>query len=678
MFKSIEYKLILYLFLLIACVIGTTYFIIHFNYVYAIVGVVGGIFCILNLKRHYKKFNTNIIILLNAIENGDYSFNFTTNVLSRREKELNIVMNQIKDILVKAKEEIITNEKFLSVIVENTPSGMIIIDKNNNIKQTNQTATDLLGLQVLTHLNQLASIDHNLPENLKNLEVNDTLQITLHNEMEELKISFKASIIQNGRDRYKVISLYNIQNELEANEIESWSKLIKVMTHEIMNSIAPITSLTDTLLFSYKNESYEEGEYANIKNDTIEALSIINNTTKGLSSFVESYQQFSAIPLPKISELKSTSYPYPIHRIENTDTKNYKTNLKEVLEKAKEEVISNEKFLSIVVENTPAGIIIINENNEIVQTNQTTLDLLGINNLTHIHQLATIRTSLPEELRSLGTNDTLQIKRQTDKEELKISFKASIIQNGQDKYKIISLYNINKELETNEIEAWNRLIRVMTHEIMNSIAPITSLTDTLLFSYKNDDDNNGNSESIKSDTIEALSIINSTTKGLKSFVESYREFSKIASLNIVDLAVAPFVQSVIKLEKTELEERKIHVTLDIDKDVEPHIQADINYLNQVLVNLIKNAIEAFDNVAENEKAIKIHIRKNKSKTEICIANNGPAIPPEILENIFVPFFTTKDQGSGIGLSLSRYILRRHGGNLKHNYKDGFTMFSVIL
>lgn len=446
MFKSIEYKLILYLVLLIISIVISTYLFILQHYIYVVPCIGFCVMCIVNMVKYYKKFNANIITLLNAIENDDYSFHFTTNVMSRREKELNMMMNRIKSILVKAKEEIIRNEKFLSVIVENTPSGMIVLDSNNNIKQTNQTTIDLLGLQVLTHINQLRTIEHDLPEKLNTLDVNDTLQLNLQTDTEELKVTVKVSIIQCGRERYRILSLYNIQNELEANELESWSKLIRVMTHEIMNSIAPITSLTETLLFSYKYYDYSEA--------------------------------------------------------------------------------------------------------------------------------------------------------------------------------------VSEEMTKN--------------------------------------------------TIEAISIINSTTKGLKNFVESYRQFSKIAYLNLVDLEIKPFVQSVIGLERTELENRKISIELNIDKDVNISVKADQNYLNQVLVNLMKNAIEAFDNQDKEPKIINIHIKNQQGKTEICIANNGPAIPADVLDNIFVPFFTTKDQGSGIGLSLSRYIMRRHSGNLKHNYKDGWTIFTVVL
>lgn len=149
MFKSIEYKLYLYMILLIAAIVISTLFAVRTEYVYMVLFIVLSVFLLDRLRRSYNQFNKNIIFLLNALDNGDYSFNFAETKLSRRERELNRMMNRIKDILSKARKEVIENEKFLSVIMESVSTGIIILDENNMIVQINRTSNRLLGLPVL-------------------------------------------------------------------------------------------------------------------------------------------------------------------------------------------------------------------------------------------------------------------------------------------------------------------------------------------------------------------------------------------------------------------------------------------------------------------------------------------------------------------------------------------------
>ena len=173
MFKSIEYKLIAFVLLLILSVAASTYLIILQQYVYVGVFVLLILYSLKSLYSHYKKFNQNILFLLNALDNGDYSFHFTEAKTSKREKELNQMMNRIKDILTRARKEVIENEKFLSLIIESVSTGIIILDPNNNVHATNHATNQLLGLPVFTHLNQLKSIDESLPDLFKNLGIKD-------------------------------------------------------------------------------------------------------------------------------------------------------------------------------------------------------------------------------------------------------------------------------------------------------------------------------------------------------------------------------------------------------------------------------------------------------------------------------------------------------------------------
>lgn len=303
MFKSIEYKLILFILLLILSVAVCTFLITQHEYVYVGIFVLLILYSLKSLYRHYKRFNQNILFLLNALDNGDYSFHFTEAKSSNREKELNQMMNRIKDILTRARKEVIENEKFLSLILESVSTGIIILDHNNNVQATNQATNQLLGLPVFTHLNQLRAIDESLPDLFKELEIRDNTQIKIANEREEIQISLHVSKITLKKGTMKVITLNNIGNELEAKEMESWIRLIRVMTHEIMNSIAPITSLTETLLFSYKMQS-DETSNDSLRRNTVDALETISSTAKGLITFVDSYRKFTGVPTPQFRQFE--------------------------------------------------------------------------------------------------------------------------------------------------------------------------------------------------------------------------------------------------------------------------------------------------------------------------------------------------------------------------------------
>lgn len=439
MFKSIEYKLYLYMILLIAAIVMSTLFAVRTEYVYMVLFIVLSVFLLDRLRRNYNQFNKNIIFLLNALDNGDYSFNFAETKLSRRERELNRMMNRIKDILSKARKEVIENEKFLSVIMESVSTGIIILDENNMIVQINRTGNRLLGLPVFTHINQLANIDQSLPDLFRSLETSDTKTIKTANEREEIQLSLRASRVMLQGKKLKIITLNNIGSELDYKEMDSWIRLIRVMTHEIMNSIAPVTSLTDTLLSAFKQGETDEADI--LMQNTVEALQTINTTAKGLIGFVNSYRRFTGIPKP--------------------------------------------------------------------QLNSVTLQAV-----------------------------------------IKRSF---------------------------------------------------------------------------------------------------------------------------ALEAIGFEEKGIDVILDLPVDAIVKF-LDEAQIMQVLLNLLKNAAEALS--AGEKRQIKIELSEEQEKTHLDICNNGLHIAEDILPNIFVPFFTTKHSGTGIGLSVSRYIMRLHGGTLTHFVKGEWTVFRM--
>ena len=212
-------------------------------------------------------------------------------------------------------------------------------------------------------------------------------------------------------------------------------------------------------------------------------------------------------------------------------------------------------------------------------------------------------------------------------------------------------------LERNEMEAWQKLIRVLTHEIMNAVTPITSLSDTLLGLTE--------AQVSKEEIRNGLQTISSTGKGLLSFVESYRKFTRIPTPEPSLFYVKSFIERMVELARHQHPDVRVTFHTDIAPS-DLILYADENLVSQLVINLLKNAIQAIESDKNTDKEGHINIRAYCNEAEailIEISNNGPAIPNDIAEHIFIPFFTTKEGGSGIGLSISRQIMRLSGGNL---------------
>jgi len=350
MFKSIQYKLILFICLLIVAVAALTCCILYKQYALAIISGMTVVMSLRSLHLHYKKFNSNILFLLNALDNGDYSFHFSENNLSRREKELNTMLNRIKEILANARKEVIENEKFLSLIIESVSTGIIIMDDFGRVQTVNLSALHLLGLPVFTHLNQLGSVNENFPELFRTMKTGDHQQIVVTNEREEMQVSLRLSEIKLKNGRMKVITLNNIGNELETKEMESWIRLIRVMTHEIMNSIAPITSLSETLLSMLKTPLPDKSDES-LKNNTIEAFETIHSTAKGLLSFVDSYRKFTGIPKPVVQPFALKPLLEKVLHLERKVLKEKNIKLQLIYEDVAIELLADEKLMMQVFVN---------------------------------------------------------------------------------------------------------------------------------------------------------------------------------------------------------------------------------------------------------------------------------------------------------------------------------------
>lgn len=325
----------------------------------------------------------------------------------------------------------------------------------------------------------------------------------------------------------------------------------------------------------------------------------------------------------------------------------------QILFQAKAESVQREKYYELIMNSVKTGIIVIDDKGNICQCNTATLHLLGISIFTHVKQLNRIDEALAHLIENIQPGEKQQISFTHERGAVNLSLRVSEMQLRDKHVRIIVLNEINDEMDEKEIESWIRLTRVLTHEIMNSVAPITSLSDTLLAMPE---------EEMNGDVREGLEVIRTTGKGLISFVESYRKFTHIPTPQPTLFYLNSFLERIIRLACMHHPCPHISFYREIQPD-DLILHADENLITQVLLNLLKNAIQAIGPV-QSDAWIRIHAYCDEEEQVILeVSNNGPVIPPDEVDHIFVPFFTTKEKGSGIGLSISRQIMRISGGSL---------------
>lgn len=306
-----------------------------------------------------------------------------------------------------------------------------------------------------------------------------------------------------------------------------------------------------------------------------------------------------------------------------------------------------ERFYEQILSSVTSGIIVLDEDMKVVQTNPAAARLLGLPVLNTLQQLDRYGTEVPHVFRTLGAGERCNIQFSTSKGEVQLLVRASVMQLGDRTVRILALNDIRNELDAKELDSWIKLTRVLTHEIMNSIAPISSLSETFL----------KRSDVIGTPLYDGIRAIHETSTGLISFVDSYRKFSSLQKPSPEPFYLLDLLHQV---EGLTLVPENIALTLQIEP-AELMLYADPNLIRQVLINLIKNAVQAIG----GHKG-RIHVRAYSSADEhvfVYVSNDGPAIPEAEAEQIFVPFFTTRSEGSGIGLSLSRQIMKLSGGTI---------------
>ncbi len=353
----------------------------------------------------------------------------------------------------------------------------------------------------------------------------------------------------------------------------------------------------------------------------------------------------------------------------------------EAFNKNKTEKEEHFNYLLTVIQHVSIGIIVYKNDGTVDVFNNSVKQLMQIPRLRNINELATIDDDLPSKLLNMKAGDRSLIKLFVGEELLQLSIHATQFRMRGEEYILVSLQDIHPELEQKEIESWQKLIRVLTHEIMNSITPISSLSETvndILQNYEVDDNNTEDYKEDLENVKQAVTTIGKRSKGLLNFVELYRNLTRIPKPNFKHFFVNDILNQAIELLSPKLEKNNIETVVKIfPKDLK--ILADPDLIDQVVINVLLNAIDAVSgDTVQNPKITIIASVNLNNRTIIEIADNGKGIKPDSIDKIFMPFFTSKNEGSGIGLSLSRQIMQMHKGSISVRSKQNEgAIFTII-
>jgi len=356
------------------------------------------------------------------------------------------------------------------------------------------------------------------------------------------------------------------------------------------------------------------------------------------------------------------------------------------LKEARMQVAVQEKFYQAVVENTATPIIAYDSNGSILLANSSVRNLFAITNLHSINQIQRVSEHLKKLLDEITPGERKTANLILNGTPAYLSLKAVQLSMGNRDVMIVAINDISQELDSKETESWQKLIRILNHEIMNSVAPIVSLSSTIsgFFRKKVKMIKPTNlSEKNIADTIKGLAVIEKHGKGLINFVDSYRSISKLPRPVLKEARIADIFERVMLLAASlmpvdnEGERDKVPVSTLLDHE-NMAIIADEELIIRVLFNLVKNALEASEE-PESARIVLEAGRGRSGRVYIIVSDNGPGIPAEIQDKVFIPFYTTKAGGQGIGLSLSKQIISMHKGKIVIDSEPGTgTRIKILL
>jgi nitrogen fixation/metabolism regulation signal transduction histidine kinase len=400
----------------------------------------------------------------------------------------------------------------------------------------------------------------------------------------------------------------------------------------------------------------------------INLVNYLNSTNRKISYFLDSVQ----------NEDSTLSFPTNISEKPVREIYEGLNKVNKQIQELKIEGRQQEQYFQTLLEHVATGIVTFNAKGFVLHANSSAKKMLGVDVLTHINQLERVNRNLFQAIRNIQPFEQKLVSVITERGTIQLSLKASSFKAKENELILLSVQDIRNELDEKELDSWMKLIRVLMHEIMNSIAPITSLSESLCQFFTID----GRpalpeeiTETTIGTTLRGLNVIKEQGNGLMLFVESYRKLTRLPKPDKVIFKVEDLVNRIKVLYSSLENNNKVKLIVTINPPG-MELLADENQISQVLINLTKNALQANEKNPEGKIQISVGFNSDH-RPEIRVSDNGPGIPDEILEQIFVPFFTTRENGSGIGLSLSRQIMRLHGGSLQVRSIPGKeTVFSM--
>jgi len=395
----------------------------------------------------------------------------------------------------------------------------------------------------------------------------------------------------------------------------------------------------------------------------------VEGTNRDLSRFFETikYEDFSQTFK---EDGRGTSF---------SELRNAFNDVVDAFRKARSEKEEHYHYLQTVVQHIGVGLIAFQKGGEVELINTAAKRLLKVPRLKNIKALESFSKTLVDKLLKLGPKERALVKIDDSGEMLHLALYSTEFKLGGQTISLVSIQNIQSELEKTEIDAWQKLIRVLTHEIMNSITPISSLASTMnellidnLSNLKTEDESE---KETLDDMQQAVKTIQKRSQGLLHFVDAYRNLTLIPQPNFQVFAIQELFDRVGKLMQTNIKEKSINFTVSVEpKTLE--VTADPELIEQVLINLLLNALQVLEN-QEDPKIQLVARLDDRGRILVQVSDNGPGITSENREKIFVPFYSTKDGGSGIGLSLSRQIMRLHNGTINvYSDPENQTIFSL--
>ena len=339
----------------------------------------------------------------------------------------------------------------------------------------------------------------------------------------------------------------------------------------------------------------------------------------------------------------------------------------------KVETVNRNLYMQNLIEHIGIGLLSFNSKGHIEIFNSSARNLLKISSAGQIDKFSRIDPSLPDLLRNLKPGSPRLLNLKIDNELLKIAVRVSLFKVENDEIRLVSFQNIKNELEDNELDSYHKLIRILTHEIMNSTGPILSSIKTIKEFIT--DGAEGKTKDLKDidqelldDIVKGLEIVEERSVGLSDFVKKFRDLTLLPKPKFANVNVKDLLTNIKKLMDAECKSRGVDLKSEI-LGPDLRIALDQKLIEQVIINLVSNSLQAFKEQGEKSILMKAY-RKDSEKVLIEITDNGPGMDEDTLDKVFIPFFTTKEEGSGIGLSLSRQIMRLHNGKISVRSNPG--------